>query len=144
MLLTAADFRALPEVGEGLENRLAAAVAAETSLEGILRAVKTKRYTHARLRRILCCAALGITEELQARRADYVRVLGFTDEGARLLKNCRAEVVTSVARALRSGRNVDFLRADIRATDLAALAYERVKPCGADYHTKIIREKCAK
>lgn len=142
--MTAADFRALPEVGEGLENRLAAAVAAETSLEGILRAVKTKRYTHARLRRILCCAALGITEELQARRADYVRVLGFTDEGARLLKNCRAEVVTSVARALRSGRNVDFLRADIRATDLAALAYERVKPCGADYHTKIIREKCAK
>ena len=138
--MTAADFQKLPEVGEGLEHRIAAAVAENCSVEEILSAVKTKRYTHARLRRILCCAALGITEELQSRRASYVRVLGFTGAGSLLLKSCSAEVVTSAAKTLRAGgANVDFLRRDILASDLAALAYDRVKPCGLDFYTKIIR-----
>ena len=58
----------------------------------------------------------------------------------KLLKSCSFEVVTSVGKTLRAcGENADFLRADILATDLAALAYNRVKSCGADYRTKIIR-----
>lgn len=143
--MTADDFRLLPEVGEGLEYRIADAVSQYNSLEEILSAVKTKRYTHARLRRILCCAALGITEELQSRSASYARVLGFTDEGEALLKNCSFEVVTSVAKTLRAGgENRDFLRLDVLASDLAALAYEKVRSCGSDYRTKIIKVNCAK
>lgn len=142
--MTEADLRALPEVGEGLEHRLAAAVARCGSVSELLSAVKTKRYTHARLRRILCCAFLGITEELQAHRASYARVLGFTDAGAAALRGCTCQMVTSVAKALRQGgENVDFLRRDILATDLAALAYDPVQPCGLDFHTKIIRLNCA-
>lgn len=138
--MTAADFRALPEVGEGLENRLTAAVKTCHSVEDIITAVKTKRYTHARLRRILCCALLGITESLQAQRADYVRVLGFSQTGAALLKTCRLPVVTSAAKAMKADSTAaEFLRRDILATDIAALAYQAVKPCGADYHTKLIR-----
>ncbi len=138
--MTAADFRALPEVGEGLENRLTAAVKTCHSVEDIIAAVKTKRYTHARLRRILCCALLGVTESLQAQRADYVRVLGFSQTGAALLKTCRLPVVTSAAKAMKADSTAaEFLRRDILATDIAALAYQAVKPCGADYHTKLIR-----
>lgn len=138
--MTAADFRALPEVGEGLENRLTAAVKTCHSVEDIITAVKTKRYTHARLRRILCCALLGVTESLQAQRADYVRVLGFSQTGAALLKTCRLPVVTSAAKAMKAdSKAAEFLRRDILATDIAALAYQAVKPCGADYHTKLIR-----
>ncbi len=138
--MTAAQLRALPEVGEGLENRLAAAVKTSRSVEEIIAAVKTKRYTHARLRRILCCALLDITESLQAQRADYVRVLGFSQAGAALLKTCRLPVVTSVAKAMRTDSlTADFLRRDILATDTAALAYQTVKSCGADYHTRLLR-----
>lgn len=137
--MTAEDFRALPEVGEGLEHRLTAAVARCSSVEAVLSAVKTKRYTYARLRRILCCAFLGITGEMQTRHASYTRVLGFTDAGAAALRRCQNQLVTSVAKALRTGgENADFLRLDILATDLAALAYDPVLPCGLDYHTKII------
>lgn len=142
--MTAEDFRALPEVGEGLENRFADAVKKYNSINEILSAVKTKRYTHARLRRILCCAALDIGESLQSRSSSYVRVLGFTEKGAQLLKNCKFEVITSPSKALRAdGENVEFLRKDILATDLAALAYENIKPCGSDFYTKIIRANCS-
>ena len=141
--MTAEDFGRLPEVSEGLEYRFANAVSEYNSLEEILFAVKTKRYTLARLRRIICCAALGISEELQLRKSEYARVLGFTDEGEKLLKSCSYEIVTSVAKTMRAGgKNVVFLRRDILATDLAALAYKSVKPCGSDYRTKIIRYNC--
>ena len=139
------DFRALPEVGEGLEHRIVQAISENNSIEEILSAVKTKRYTHARLRRIIACAALGISEELQSRTASYVRILGFTERGEALLKNCEFEVVTSPARSLRSNsENSDFLRKDILATDLSALAYDEIQACGKDYLTKIIRENRAK
>jgi len=138
--MTAADFRALPEVGEGLENRLLAAVKQCDSVEEILAAAKTKRYTHARLRRILCCALLGVTADLQAQTADYVRVLGFSPAGAALLKTCRLPLVTSVAKAMETDAlTAAFLRCEVRAADIAALAYPAVKPCGADFHTKLLR-----
>ena len=143
--MTADDFARLPEVGEGLENRLINAVKQYNSVEEIIAAVKTKRYTHARLRRIICCAALGITEDLQRKTASYVRVLGFTDEGAALLKKCAFEVVTSVSKAMKSGgENALFLQKDVLATDLAALAYKQMKSCSADYLTKMLRKNRAK
>lgn len=142
--MTADDFRVLPEVSEGLEYRFITAVSRYNSLKEILFAVKTKRYTLARLRRIICCAALGITEEMQSRTANYARVLGFTDEGEKMLKSCSFEIVTSVGKTMREGdKNVDFLRRDILASDLAALAYKQVKPCASDYRTKMIRVNCA-
>lgn len=138
--MTAESFKALPEVGEGLENRIVSAVKSGSSVEEILSALKTKRYTHARLRRILACAALDITAELQEQKASYCRVLGFNEKGASLLKDCRFEVVTSVAKALRGGSvNSCFIQTDILGTDLAALAYKKIKPCGEDFTRGIVK-----
>lgn len=138
--ITADELAALPEVGEGLENRILDAVRQYNSVDEILAAVKSKRYTHARLRRIFTCALLGVTEALQRQEARYVRVLGFTDAGERLLRGCAFEVVTSPAKALRSGGvNAEFLRRDILATDLLGAGFDEVQTAAADYRTKIIR-----
>ena len=142
--MTAEELRALPDVGEGLENRILEAARRCGSVEELLGSVKTKRYTHARLRRILACALLGVTERLQTGEWDYVRVLGFSDRGAGLLCSCRGEIITSPAKSLReNGRNSEYLRLDIRAADLAALAYEEIKPAGTDFCTKILRPDTA-
>ena len=72
-------------------------------------------------------------------------MLGFTDEGGKMLKTCIGKVITSAAKAEDLGSDTaELLAADIRATDTAALAYEKVKPCGADYLTKIIKPNSAK
>ena len=143
--MNAEQLRALPEVGEGLENRILSAARKFGTAEEVIGEVKTKRYTRSRICRILTCALLGITEELQTKTADYARVLGFTDEGGKMLKTCSGRVITSVAKT--DGLDADsaeLLAADVRATDAAALAYEKVKPCGADYLTKIIKPNSAK
>ena len=143
--MNAEQLRALPEVGEGLENRILSAARKFGTAEEVIGEVKTKRYTRSRICRILTCALLGITEELQTKTADYARVLGFTDEGEKMLKTCIGKVITSAAKAEDLGSDTaELLAADIRATDTAALAYENVKPCGADYLTKIVKPNSAK
>ncbi len=143
--MNAEQLRALPEVGEGLENRILSVARKFGTAEEVIDEVKTKRYTRSRICRILTCALLGITEELQTKTADYARVLGFTDEGGKMLKACIGKVITSAAKAEDLGSDTaELLAADIRATDTAALAYENVKPCGADYLTKIIKPNSAK
>lgn len=143
--MNAEQLRALPEVGEGLENRILSAARKFGTAEEVIDEVKTKRYTRSRICRILTCALLGITEELQTKTADYARVLGFTDEGGKMLKACIGKVITSAAKAEDLGSDTaELLAADIRATDTAALAYEKVKPCGADYLTKIVKPNSAK
>ena len=71
------DFAALPDVCEGLEHRIYQAVRKETSLVSMIGSMKTKRYTHARLRRIMLYAFLGIRAEMQKQPVPYLRVLGF-------------------------------------------------------------------
>ena len=92
--MSADDIKNLPDVTEGLENRIFSAVREYNSVNEILFAVKSKRYTLARLRRILVSALLGITKEIQGITPCYARVLGFTDEGAKALKSCNLPVIT--------------------------------------------------
>ncbi len=143
--MTPGQMRLLPDVSEGLENRILFAARESASAEELISRVKTKRYTRARLCRIITCALLGITGELQSKTPGYARILGFTPEGEKMLKTCKGKIVTSVAKAEDlSEDDSALLAADVRATDTAALAYNPIRPCGDDYLTKIIRINSAK
>lgn len=83
------DFRELPDVSEGLEYRLFDAVKTSAYLDEILEKVKTKRYTHSRIRRIILCAILGIKKEDVLAPVPFVRVLGFNENGAKILKKAK-------------------------------------------------------
>ena len=130
----------LPDVTEGLENRIYTAVHEYNSVNEILFAIKSKRYTLARLRRILICALLNITKEIQNTEPCYARVLGFTNDGAKILKSCTLPVITSVKKGLSLGGNTEkLLKTEIFATDVFSLAVNPPKKCGADFTTPIIK-----
>jgi len=84
-----AEFEALPFGSEGLWRRLMHACRKYATLDEILAAVKTKRYTRTRLDRMVMCAFLGITREMLEIPAPYARVLGFNDIGRSILKAAR-------------------------------------------------------
>ena len=60
------------------------------SLEEILIATKSKRYTRTRLDRMVLCAYLGITERDLSAPAPYARVLALNDTGRALVRSARA------------------------------------------------------
>ena len=55
------DLSACPDNGEGLDNKLKAAAQEFVNLDNVFSKAKSKRYTHARLRRLTLQAMLGIT-----------------------------------------------------------------------------------
>ncbi len=139
------DFAVLPDVNEGLENRFYSAARNNNSVEEILASVKTKRYTHARLRRIIICSLLGITKELQKIPVPYLRILGFNTSGAEILnyvsKNSTAPIITSVSRgtAVLKKNAAAILEKDILANDILCLAKNSPDICGRDYTTAVIK-----
>ncbi len=100
-----AAFDLLPDSGEGLGRKLFQAVQAADDLESVYRLTKSKRYTHARIRRLVLWAFLGLTEADRPAAPPYLRVLGFSPRGQGLLKQmkttARLPVLVKPAHAAR-------------------------------------------
>ena len=122
-------YSALPDASEGLERKLYRACREESTLGKIYDTVKSKRYTHARIRRMTMCAALGITAEDYRRDALYARVLALNERGSRVLKLSEKQRSIDViskpaaARALSDDCFAAFSKA-ANGHDLYVLAYE--------------------
>lgn len=86
---TPVDFAEVPDVSEGIENRILSAARRARNLTEVFDAAKTKRYTHARIRRVVLCAFLGIRNEHLVGGVPYLRVLGFSERGKTLLRTAR-------------------------------------------------------
>lgn len=141
-MLSEEDFGALPDATEGLGNRIYKAVRTENSVEGILSAVKTKRYALSRLRRMLSCAVLGVRAEDMAGLPPYARVLAATERGRSLLRAMdgvsEIPLITkpaSVKTLDERARRVFALGADAR--DFYVLGHEAVgkRAAGTDWKT---------
>lgn len=87
--MTDAEFEALPYGSEGLWRKLMKNARSYNTLEDIITATKSKRYTRTRLDRMVMCAFLGITEEMLCTPAAYINVLAFNDKGRQVLKTAR-------------------------------------------------------
>lgn len=127
--MTAEEFQRLPDSGEGLWMRLARCGASEPALSAVLDAAKTKRYAHARLRRMAMAALLGVTADTQRGDPPYIRVLAIGERGREALREikCRATlpIVTkpAAARLLPEGARAIF-ELEAHAGDVYALTYK--------------------
>lgn len=80
------EYSALPDMSEGLENRLYNAARDGNSVEEIMMAAKCKRYTLARIRRAVMHSFLRLTEKDFELKPQYIRVMGFSETGREALK----------------------------------------------------------
>lgn len=83
------DFAKLPFGSEGLWRKLMHASREQNTLEEIITATKSKRYTRTRLERMIMCAFLGITEDMINKPAPYTRILAFNDIGRSILNSAK-------------------------------------------------------
>ena len=138
------ELSALPDCAEGLENRLYKAIHENDSVEDIIMAVKCKRYTYARISRIIACAYLGITAGDIDKPPQYIRVLAFNDRGAAILKEMKKTAALPVIMKARdlsrlSGDARKMIDIDLRASDLFALCTPRLKGCGEDFYRGAVK-----
>jgi predicted nucleotidyltransferase len=128
------EFEALPYGSEGLWRKLMHAARQESTLEDILTAVKSKRYTRTRLDRMVMCAFLGLTAADLNTPATYVRVLAFNDTGREILKKAR-----QTGAFINIGQTVDhpYQILENRCTDLYGLFAETLPPAGLEQESRV-------
>ncbi len=129
----------LPDINEGLHNKLKKASLLAYDLESLLINIKSKRYTRTRIQRILIHALLAITRQ-QVSKFDncgpqYIRILAFNNRGQKLLQKINSQaavpIITKTTKYLNSieRENKDMtllqemLTIDTRATDVYTLGY---------------------
>ena len=143
------DWAALPDGGgaEGLPSRLAKAAREAVSLEDFYTRAKTRRYPHARLRRLALAAFLGIRADARPAAPPYVRVLGLGGRGRALLRKmkdtCPLPVIVKPAQARElDGPARMLFESEARYTDLYGLCFPAPRPCGAEWiHSPVVGER---
>lgn len=141
--MTKDEFRALPDLSEGLENRVFTAARKARSLEELYFLIKTKRYPLARIRRIVLAAFLGVRKEDAAGLPPYVRILGIGRGGTEILRkaggNSSVPILARFSDFLPlTGKAKRLAELGDHAADLFSLCTPNVLPCGVDRTTGII------
>jgi len=128
--LKISDIIAAPDISEGLEFKIFNEIQKANSINSLLENIKSKRYTLARIKRIILSLALGITENNQNILPNYIRVLGFNKNGVEILSKIKKEaslpIVTKYSDVLRLKN--DIILKNFEFESLIAIFYSLALP----------------
>ncbi len=144
MIFCGDELPVLPDISEGIENRLKNAVMSATTLEELYSLTKTKRYTLARIRRLVLSAFLDIDDTFFGKTPPYIRVLAFNKTGEKLLreasKKTAVPIITKVSQIDLSNEFVKKVwETENKVTDAYSLSLTPPQKCGSEYYKKIIK-----
>ena len=138
--MSAEEIASLPEVSEGLENLFRAGSATASDLDELLDAVKSKRYTMARLKRTAMSALIGIDRELADAAAEsgealYIRVLAVNGKGREMLSELSEKA--SVPAIVRSSDREALPELAAKVERISALAHG-IRALGQPYDKSFV------
>lgn len=115
-------------ISEGLENRLKSSINSASDLDSLTDAVKSRRYTRARISRTLIHMLLNLKSGSfhEMKGTYYARVLGFSPTGGQLLRvmsdSSAIPVFSNLSRLdKRSPEAARVVNYDMRASDIYAM-----------------------
>ena len=141
--LTAEAIGKSPDVSEGIEFRIHDAALKARTLDELYALAKTKRYSHARIRRIVLHAFMGFVTDDYKGNPPYIRVLAMNEKGKEILKEAKETATLPIVTKASDfdelddyGRQV-FLLEDM-CTDVFSLSSPAILPCGREKTTGIV------
>ena len=140
---TAEDFARLPDCNEELSHSFEKAICTAYSVESLFDALPTKRYTRARLNRIILASILN-TDNSFPQDIQYVRILGFSKRGEVFMRSMPEKCPLPFSHSAKIlSEKSDLCRkivfAESRAADGQAALFRISRPPRADFTTKIVK-----
>lgn len=149
------DLAKIYEISEGLENRILQGARQYGTMQELKQYVKSKRYTLARINRILLYILLDVYSEQIAAfdkiGPKYIHVLGFSTQGQKILQEInnnspllvlnRGSAVKRTHQHQGNPALQTMLDLDVRATDIYTLLYpnSKARQGSKDFTTSPIR-----
>ena len=118
--LSPEEMDALPDAGEGLGRRLWNMAQTAGSVEALIELVKCKRYTRARISRLIAAAALALPANVPE-EIPYLRLLGFRREASGLIAELKRRSGGRLCADPAMLENTEAFQLERRATDLRGL-----------------------
>ena len=98
IIINSSKLKDICTVDEGIEGRILKYIDSSNSTEELIKKVKTKRYTYNKINRMFIHILTDLTKEEASLDIDYVRVLGFNNNGKNYLnkikKNTTLPIIT--------------------------------------------------
>ena len=147
--MTLSEIANIPDVSEGLENKIKLAANNFNTLPELIANIKSKRYTQSRIQRILLYALLNITQKdinSSKRVTPYIRVLGFNKHGKRIISaiaaaNPKLKIIKKKKKFVENSNDTtlrNMISKDILATNIYTLGYKKNPIANLDYTHKVI------
>ncbi len=136
------QIAALFDVSEGLENRIWRAAREKSDLDSLCDEIKTKRYTMARIRRILMYALLDFTKDKMTDSLPYIRVLGHNGRGLEIVscKSAKLPVITSLSKARTLSEEAkNYAELEEKVSGVFALTLQKKERAKNEFSTPTIR-----
>lgn len=95
-LMSVEDIKSIPDVSEGLENKIKAEALNAETLDDLIAKVKSKRYAYSRIKRALLCGYLGIGKD--DGDAQYIKILDFNENGQKVLNAAKKAATLPLAK----------------------------------------------
>ena len=135
--LSAEDIGLSPDVSEGMEYRIHDAALRASSLEELFQLAKTKRYSHARIRRIVLHAFMGFVADDYRGEPPYIHVLAMNEKGKEILKEAKEKATKPIVTKASDFNELDDYGRHVFAledmcTDVYSLASPVIVPCGRE------------
>lgn len=135
------ELREIPDVGQGLEYRILAA-ADKNNLDEIFMSIKTKRYTMARIKRILLNMLIGVKKSDLETLPPYGRILAVTERGRDILSKAKntgkIPFATSLSKLAQTSDDAErFAKLEGTASDIYALSQTKIGKGQSDYKARI-------
>lgn len=135
------NINKLPDASEGIDNKIYKGLDNVSSYNELLQFVKSKRYTYTRINRILCQYFVGFenynTQTLRKLPCPYIRVLGFNNNGTKILKEIKLNSTLPIYTKIPKEIN-EVISMDLQATKAYSLINQSILP-NSDYLTSPIR-----
>lgn len=135
------EYKALPDISEGIENRLFGAARISSNINQLMELTSTKRYTNARLRRLVLSALLKEKANEIPENPPYIRVLGCNERGLLALQKARETTQIPIIMRPTSLKDNPCFEFESKATDIYALSQSNPTPCGNEFTNGIIVKK---
>lgn len=135
------EIKAVSDCVDGLGERIFSARSA-VSLDEFFNAVKTKRFTMARIRRIVLSLLIGIKSKDMKNLPPYIRIIALNESGREILAKAKGKsripFDTSIVKLSRNDHiSQRFAELEAVASDIYGLAFNYIVPAQREHRANI-------
>ncbi len=138
------DFSSIPDISEGLDMKLKKEISAAENLNQLFELIKSKRYTLARIRRLVLSAFLDQENYWSLKTVPYINILGFSNVGEQALKLISKSSNIPLVFSGKANPPLDteaqmLFNKECERNDVYASLLKSPYPCGLDYSEGLIK-----